>query len=235
MVTSEATFSLLRNTKILTLITCILVLIISFANKHMSLPFLAVSYMNARKIPKTTNSLAIISLPDLQGNRSSVFGMCLQECSFPPRSLADCISCRDVFLVYSQSHPNLVFGFWALAYIALQTAAIPGTIFLSLLAGSLWGVQKGLFLVSVISTIGSCSCYFLSWLVGRRLANRVLSAERLASFSAEIAKRSKDLFNYIIFLRMTPILPNVAINVASPIVGVPLLPFALGKALSSPF
>lgn len=34
--------------------------------------------------------------------------------------------------------------------------------------------------------------------------------------------------NYILFLRVTPLLPNTFINVCSPIVGVPLLPFALG-------
>ena len=43
------------------------------------------------------------------------------------------------------------------------------------------------------------------------------------------AARRRELLNYIIFLRVTPILPNTFINVASPIVGVPLAPFALGK------
>lgn len=39
--------------------------------------------------------------------------------------------------------------------------------------------------------------------------------------------------NYMLFLRMTPLLPNIFINMASPIVGVPLHIFALGGRLTS--
>lgn len=44
-------------------------------------------------------------------------------------------------------------------------------------------------------------------------------------------RRRGDLFNYIIFLRVTPILPNIFINIASPVVNVPLRPFALATLL----
>ncbi len=44
----------------------------------------------------------------------------------------------------------------------------------------------------------------------------------------QIRKRRADLLNYIIFLRVTPLLPNTFINVCSPIVNVPLPHFALG-------
>lgn len=36
------------------------------------------------------------------------------------------------------------------------------------------------------------------------------------------------MLNYVIFLRVTPILPNIFINIASPVVNVPIGPFALG-------
>lgn len=45
----------------------------------------------------------------------------------------------------------------------------------------------------------------------------------------QVVKRQGDLLNYIIFLRVTPLLPNTFINVTSPIVGVPLAPFMLGE------
>ena len=47
-----------------------------------------------------------------------------------------------------------------------------------------------------------------------------------------MAARRRDTLNYILFLRVTPLLPNTFINVASPIVGVPLAPFALGESPS---
>lgn len=115
-------------------------------------------------------------------------------------------------------------------YVIMQTFAIPGTIFLSLLAGALYGSTRGFLLVAVVSTLGSTGCYCMSWLFGRPLA-RAIWKQRLDDFSAEVASRSHDMLSYIIFLRVTPILPNVFINVASPIVGVPLLEFVLGERL----
>ena len=56
--------------------------------------------------------------------------------------------------------------------------------------------------------------------------------DRLAQYGKEVQRRKAELLNYIVFLRVTPILPNVFINVASPIVGVPILPFSLGKSCS---
>jgi hypothetical protein len=44
----------------------------------------------------------------------------------------------------------------------------------------------------------------------------------------QVKKHKDDLLSYIIFLRITPFLPNWFINVASPVIDVPLLPFFVG-------
>ena len=44
----------------------------------------------------------------------------------------------------------------------------------------------------------------------------------------QVANHREDLFNYIMFLRITPFLPNWFINIASPIIGVPVWPFFAG-------
>ncbi len=88
-----------------------------------------------------------------------------------------------------------------------QTFAIPGTITLSLLAGGLYGPARGAALVAVVSTAGSCACYCMSWAVGAPLA-RALWPERLERYAAEVMARRRQLLNYILFLRVTPILPN---------------------------
>lgn len=115
----------------------------------------------------------------------------------------------------------------SMLYVMMQSFAIPGTISLSLLAGALFGPTHGLALVAVVSTLGSAACYTMSWAFGRPLV-KAIWPDKLTSFSQEITKRRKDLLSYIIFLRVTPILPNTFINVASPIVDVPLFHFALG-------
>lgn len=147
--------------------------------------------------------------------------------AFPPRTLPQLAAQRDVLKRYAAAAPCSVLAGYCAAYVLMQTFAVPGTIMLSLLAGGLYGTWRGAALVAVVSTAGSCSCYCLSWVVGQPLA-RAAWAERVDKFAAEVGRRRHQLFNYIIFLRVTP-MPNTFINVASPIVGVPLAPFALGK------
>lgn len=115
-----------------------------------------------------------------------------------------------------------------LLYVIMQTFAIPGTFSLSLLSGALYGSTRGFILIAIVSTLGSTSCYCMSKLFGRPVA-RAIWRERLDHFSSEVSRQNHDLLSYIIFLRVTPVLPNVFINVASPIVGVPLWEFFLGE------
>lgn len=148
--------------------------------------------------------------------------------NFPPSSLTAVITLRDTLLSYAQAHPAwTALGILSL-YVTMQAFAIPGTVSLSLLSGALYGTVRGFALVAAVSTVGAVACYGLSSLLGRPLAAALFGRARLDRFRAEIAARRHALLGYIVFLRLTPLLPNVFINVASPIVGVPLADFAAG-------
>jgi uncharacterized membrane protein YdjX (TVP38/TMEM64 family) len=124
---------------------------------------------------------------------------------------------------------EFVMAGFCMLYILMMTFAIPGTLSLSLLAGALYGVRYGLLLVAVVSTIGAASCYIMSWLVGRAVV-RLVWAEKLEEYALEVRARRSDMLSYIVLLRVMPILPNTFINVASPIVDVPLGIFSIGEA-----
>lgn len=47
----------------------------------------------------------------------------------------------------------------------------------------------------------------------------------------QVDKHRDSLLNYIIFLRITPFLPNWFINMTSPVIGVPVFPFVFGTFL----
>lgn len=178
---------------------------------------------------------------------------------------------RDNLAVYARDYQiKFILGYCSI-YIFMQTFMIPGTIFMSLLAGSLYGVVRGVLLVVFTATAGASSCYFLSKLIGRPLVGW-LWPEKLRFFQSEVsfelyseminfhffeffhffsflklltalacitfdksyvcaqflffvwtqvAKRKEKLLNYLLFLRITPSLPNTFINVASPIVDIP--------------
>ncbi|CAA0818466.1 Uncharacterized membrane protein [Striga hermonthica] len=143
-----------------------------------------------------------------------------------PRNLSDLRSLKDHLATYARVYPaKFILGYCS-TYIFMQTFMIPGTIFMSLLAGALFGVVRGIFLVVFNATAGASSCYFLSKLIGRPIVNW-LWPEKLRFFQAEIAKRKEKLLNYMLFLRVTPTLPNLFINLASPVVDIPFHIFFL--------
>ncbi|KAG7025075.1 putative membrane protein [Cucurbita argyrosperma subsp. argyrosperma] len=147
-----------------------------------------------------------------------------------PRTLSDLRMLKDLFANYAKDHPaQFILGYCS-TYIFMQTFMIPGTIFMSLLAGALFGVIRGLLLVVFNATAGASSCFFLSKLVGRPLVYWVWP-EKLKLFQAEIAKHREKLLNYMLFLRITPTLPNLFINLASPIVDIPFHVFFLATLI----
>ncbi|XP_057777752.1 uncharacterized membrane protein At4g09580 isoform X2 [Salvia miltiorrhiza] len=137
-----------------------------------------------------------------------------------PRSLEDLQILRDNLESYTSDYTIQVLVGYCLVYIFMQTFMIPGTVFMSLLAGALFGVFKGVALVVFTATAGASSCFFLSKLIGRPLVFSMWP-DKLTFFQAQVAKRRERLLNYMLFLRVTPTLPNTFINVASPIVDVP--------------
>ncbi|CAN7013413.1 hypothetical protein BRARA_K00486 [Brassica rapa] len=137
-----------------------------------------------------------------------------------PRNLQDLQILRDNLEIYTSDYTVQVLVGYSLVYVFMQTFMIPGTVFMSLLAGALFGVFKGMVLVVSTATAGASSCFFLSKLIGRPLIFS-LWPDKLVFFQDQVARRKDGLLNYMLFLRLTPTLPNTFINVASPIVDVP--------------
>uniref|UniRef100_A0A8C4QN80 Transmembrane protein 41B n=1 Tax=Eptatretus burgeri TaxID=7764 RepID=A0A8C4QN80_EPTBU len=144
-----------------------------------------------------------------------------------PKDLDDAKALGKVLSKYKDTYYIQVMVMYFTMYIFLQTFAIPGSIFLSILSGFLYPFPLALFLVCLCSAIGASFCYLLSYFVGRPIVHKYLS-ERVASWAGHVNKHKEHLLNYIIFLRVTPFLPNWFINITSPIINVPLGVFFTG-------
>jgi len=70
----------------------------------------------------------------------------------------------------------------------------------------------------------------LSYCFGRKLVIKYFP-EKVTQFSIQVAKNRSDLLSYILFLRITPIIPNWVINIVSPLIDVPLYAFFWGTFL----
>lgn len=75
--------------------------------------------------------------------------------------------------------------------------------------------------------MGASLCFLLSQLLGRKLVVRFFP-EKAKAWAKQVDEHRENLLNYIIFLRVTPFLPNWFINLTAPVIGVPLYPFAVG-------
>ncbi|ODN03597.1 Transmembrane protein [Orchesella cincta] len=128
---------------------------------------------------------------------------------------------------YKENHYWIVLMGLTLLYVFLQTFMIPGAILLTLIYGFLFPAWVALPVVCLACATGASGCYMLSLLVGRRII-RANFPERIQQWTEKVEEQRDNLLNFIIFLRITPILPNWFINIASPIIGVPLSIFWLG-------
>ncbi|XP_028395570.1 transmembrane protein 41B-like [Dendronephthya gigantea] len=144
-----------------------------------------------------------------------------------PMNMEDAKGLATVLSNYKDDYFFTVVLAFFYTYIFLQSFAIPGSIFLSILSGFLFPFPLALFLVCLCSSLGASFCYLLSYLVGTRII-KYYFPERIIEWQANVQKHKDDLLSYIIFLRITPFLPNWFINISSPVIDVPLLPFFVG-------
>ncbi|GAA6102024.1 transmembrane protein 41B [Tachysurus ichikawai] len=147
-----------------------------------------------------------------------------------PKDMDDAKALGTVLSKYKDTYYTQVLVAYFATYIFLQTFAIPGSIFLSILSGYLYPFPLALFLVCLCSGLGASFCYMLSYLVGRPVVYKYLT-EKAQKWSQQVDKHREHLINYIIFLRITPFLPNWFINITSPVINVPLGVFFFGTFL----
>ncbi|XP_077420664.1 transmembrane protein 41B isoform X1 [Vanacampus margaritifer] len=147
-----------------------------------------------------------------------------------PKDMDDAKALGTVLSKYKDTYYSQVLVAYFATYVFLQTFAIPGSIFLSILCGYLYPFPLALFLVCLCSGLGASFCYMLSYLVGRPIVYKYLT-EKAQKWSQQVDKHRDHLINYIIFLRITPFLPNWFINITSPVINVPLGVFFIGTFL----
>lgn len=144
-----------------------------------------------------------------------------------PKDMEDAKALGTVLSKYKDTYYTQVLVAYFTTYIFLQTFAIPGSIFLSILSGYLYPFPLALFLVCLCSGLGASFCYMLSYLVGRPVVYKYLT-EKAVKWSQQVDKHRGHLINYIVFLRITPFLPNWFINITAPVINVPLGVFFIG-------
>ena len=134
-------------------------------------------------------------------------------------------SCTEA---YQQANWWFVLILFEATYIGLKMLAIPATFALCVLAGALFPMPYCQLVTGFAEAFGSSLCYinsqtFLAPIVMRLFANK------LAQLRERAEQERQYMLSFNLFLRLTPFMPNYLVNVACPLVGIPLRPFFIGS------
>jgi uncharacterized membrane protein YdjX (TVP38/TMEM64 family) len=149
------------------------------------------------------------------------------QISFPP-SAKDLYKLSQVLIEYKDQHFIFSLVVFIYLYTLLQAFAIPGPIFLCVLSPALYGAVGGFILSLSCSCLGASLCYFLSYTLARSLVLRKFPA-LFHKFHSMVNAHRSNLFWYMLFLRLTPLIPNWFVNLGSPLVGMPYIYFLIAS------
>jgi uncharacterized membrane protein YdjX (TVP38/TMEM64 family) len=134
---------------------------------------------------------------------------------------------RQALLNYYVSHKSLMAVGFIMIYVAQTALSLPGAAILSLAAGAIFGTIMGTVYAVIAATIGAT----LAFLITRYLLRDAV----LRKFGPKLEVINRELeargFNYLIFLRLTPVFPFFMINLAAGLTRLPLRTFFIGTIL----
>lgn len=116
---------------------------------------------------------------------------------------------------------------YVLAYAAVVALSLPGATIMTLAGGFLFGVAIGATLTVIGATAGATALFIIA-----RTAFGDVLRQRAGPFVARMADGfSKNAFNYLLFLRLVPVFPFWAVNLAPALLGMRLTPYVLATAV----
>ncbi|KAK6325724.1 hypothetical protein J4Q44_G00050660 [Coregonus suidteri] len=141
-----------------------------------------------------------------------------------PSDLYELRELAEMLQFYKTEHTAYVVLLFCSAYLYKQSFAIPGSSFLNMLAGALFGPWQGLVLACLLTTTGSTFCYLLSAAFGKSYIIH-LFPDKVDRLQNKVEENRSSLFFFLLFLRLFPMTPNWFLNVTSPILNIPVSMF----------
>lgn len=138
-----------------------------------------------------------------------------------PSDLEELRQLAHLLHFYKTEHTGFVLLLFCSAYLYKQSFAIPGSSFLNILAGAIFGPYQGLLLACLLTTAGSTVCYLLSQAFGKRYIVS-LFPDKVSMLQGKVEENQDCLFFFLLFLRFFPMTPNWFLNMSAPIVNIPI-------------
>uniref|UniRef100_A0A6U4TDB1 VTT domain-containing protein n=3 Tax=Hemiselmis andersenii TaxID=464988 RepID=A0A6U4TDB1_HEMAN len=140
-----------------------------------------------------------------------------------PSTLAEVRETYAMLGEYRTKHYTAVMMGFSAAYLMKMALALPGSPLFNLLGGALFGVHVGFPLCLACISVGTALCYLVFNTIGGPFVRR-LFVEQLARLDEGVRHHRRRLFYYLTVIRIFPMTPNFFINLAAPLIRLPIVP-----------
>ena len=126
-----------------------------------------------------------------------------------------------------QKHPIISIELYGIAYIIVVALSLPVASFMTIASGLLFGQWIGTVATVIFATLGA-SVLFLS----AKMASKELLEKKSGSFAKKMQRGFKEnAFFYLMTLRLIPLFPFFAVNIASALFQIPFRTFFWGTLI----
>ncbi|KAJ3867041.1 hypothetical protein EV359DRAFT_35405 [Lentinula novae-zelandiae] len=148
-----------------------------------------------------------------------------------PKSFEQLQDLNGLLKKYRDIYPYRIVICYITVYLFLQAFSLPGSMYLSILGGAVWGVARALPLACCCVASGATLCYLISSALGPALLTIPRIKKHLESTAARVQRNKENLISFLIVLRIAPLPPHWVVNVVAPHVGISIPTFWISTAL----
>ncbi|TBU43223.1 hypothetical protein BD309DRAFT_991118 [Dichomitus squalens] len=148
-----------------------------------------------------------------------------------PKSFAELQALNLLLKKYRDIYPYRIVVCYVTAYLFLQAFSLPGSMYLSILGGAVWGVPRALPLACACVATGATLCYAISAALGPALLTMPRWKAKLDVWGDKLHAHKDDIISFLIVLRIAPLPPHWVVNVICPHVGIGVVPFWISTFL----
>ncbi|KAF9466459.1 hypothetical protein BDZ94DRAFT_1157726 [Collybia nuda] len=148
-----------------------------------------------------------------------------------PKSFSQLQDLNGLLKKYRDIYPYRIVVCYVITYLFLQAFSLPGSMYLSILGGAVWGVARALPLACFCVASGATLCYLISAALGPALLTLPKWKALLDKWATKIEANKENMISFLIVLRIAPLPPHWVVNIVCPHVGIGIVPFWISTAL----
>jgi len=137
-----------------------------------------------------------------------------------PKSFDQLKELNGLLKKYRDTYPYRIVICWATTYLFLQAFSLPGSMYLSILGGAVWGVWRAIPMACTAVATGATLCYLISATLGPALLALPKFKERLDRWTEKVDAQRANLLSFLIVIRIAPFPPHWVVNVVCPHLGI---------------